>query len=122
MDVAEDIMDYLIPKLLLQPLMENAVKYGFAGQEKLTVKIRGYQKQEKLVFVCEDDGAGIEEDKLLEIQKNLSDDADSSQHFGLYNIDRRIKLMYKGDYGLDITSQKGAGTTVRIVLPKHKEA
>ena len=122
MDVAEDIMDCLIPKLLLQPLMENAVKYGFAGQEKLTVKIRGYQKQEKLVFVCEDDGAGIEEDKLLEIQKNLSEDADSSQHFGLYNIDRRIKLMYKGDYGLDITSKKDEGTTVRIVLPKHKEA
>ncbi len=122
MDVAEDIMDYLIPKLLLQPLMENAVKYGFAGQEKLTVRIRGYQKQEKLVFVCEDDGAGIEEDKLLEIQKNLSQDADSSQHFGLYNIDRRIRLMYKGDYGLDITSKKDEGTTVRIVLPKHKEA
>lgn len=122
MDVAEDIMDYLIPKLLLQPLMENAVKYGFAGQEKLTVKIRGYQKQEKLVFVCEDDGAGIEEDKLLEIQKNLSENADSSQHFGLYNIDRRIRLMYKGDYGLDITSKKDEGTTVRIVLPKHKEA
>lgn len=122
MDVAEDIMDYLIPKLLLQPLMENAVKYGFAGQEKLTVKIRGYQKQEKLVFVCEDDGAGIEEDKLLEIQKNLSENADRSQHFGLYNIDRRIRLMYKGDYGLDITSKKDEGTTVRIVLPKHKEA
>ncbi len=121
MDVAEDIMDCLIPKLLLQPLLENAVKYGFAGQEKLSVNIRGYQMQEKLIFVCEDDGAGIEEYKLLEIQQNLKEESNTSVHYGLYNIHRRVKLLYKdkGDYGLDITSKENEGTTVRIVLPKH---
>lgn len=121
MDVAEDIMDCLIPKLLLQPLLENAVKYGFAGKEKLTVNIRGYQMQEKVIFVCEDDGAGIHEDKLLEIQQNLKEESNSSVHYGLYNIHRRVKLLYKnkGDYGLDITSKKDEGTMVRIVLPRH---
>ena len=121
MDVADDIMDFLIPKLLLQPLLENAVKYGFNGQEKLTVKIKGYQVQEKLVFVCEDDGAGIDEERLAEIQGNLGQDANGSQHYGLYNIHRRIRLMYKGDYGLDINSKKNEGTTVRILLPKHTD-
>ena len=118
-NVAEDIMDCLIPKLLIQPLLENAVKYGFAGQEKLTVDIKGYQMKEDLVFICKDDGAGIEEDRLKEIQDNLQSDADSSQHFGIYNIHRRIRLMYKGEYGLDISSIKDKGTTVRIVIPRH---
>ncbi len=121
MDVADDIMECLIPKLLLQPLLENAVKYGFGGKEKLTVNIRGYQMQEKLIFVCEDDGIGIEEDKLQEIQQNLREESNSSVHYGLYNIHRRVKLLYKdkGDYGLDITSTKDDGTTVRIVLPRR---
>ncbi|MCR5656895.1 MAG: histidine kinase [Butyrivibrio sp.] len=118
-DVAEDIMDCLIPKLLIQPLLENAVKYGFAGQEKLTVDIKGYQIKEDIVFICKDDGAGIEKDRLEEILHNLRSDADSSQHFGIYNIHRRIRLMYKGEYGLDISSVKDEGTTVRIVIPRH---
>ena len=119
MDVSEDIMDYLIPKLLLQPLLENAVKYGFDGQEKLTVSIRGYQMQEKLIFVCEDDGAGIKEDKLAEIISNLKEESNTSVHYGLYNIHRRIRLMYGEEYGLDISSRTGEGTMVRIVLPRR---
>ena len=121
MDVADDIMDCLIPKLMLQPLLENAVKYGFGAKEKLTVNIRGYQMQEKLIFVCEDDGAGIAEDKLAEIVAGLKADENPPVHYGLFNIHRRVKLMYKnnGDYGLDITSRKNEGTTVRIVLPKR---
>ena len=121
MDVADDIMDCLIPKLMLQPLLENAVKYGFGAKEKLTVNIRGYQMQEKLIFICEDDGAGIEEDKLADIVATLKEDANPPVHYGLFNIHRRVKLLYKnkGDFGLDITSRKNEGTTVRIVLPKH---
>ena len=118
-DVSEDIMDCLIPKLLIQPLLENAVKYGFNGQEKLTVAIRGYQMQEKLIFICEDDGAGIDEELLEEIRRNLREDTNTSSHYGLYNIHRRISLMYTGDYGLDISSKKDEGTLVRLTIPKH---
>ncbi len=118
-DVTEDIMEYLIPKLLIQPLLENAVKYGFNGQEKLSVNVRGYQMKENLIFVCEDDGAGIEEDMLREIQENLKKEDNTTAHYGLYNIHRRIRLMYKGDYGLDISSKKNEGTVVRLTIPKH---
>ena len=64
---------------------------------------------------------GIEEDRLREIRQSLKEESNSSVHYGLYNIHRRVKLMYKnnGDYGLDISSKKDEGTTVRIVLPKH---
>ncbi|RKM62799.1 sensor histidine kinase [Butyrivibrio sp. XB500-5] len=118
-EVQDDIMDCLIPKLLIQPLLENAVKYGFNGQEKLTVSIRGYQMQEKLIFICEDDGAGIDEELLEEIRNNLKAENNTSSHYGIYNIHRRIGLMYNGDFGLDISSKKNAGTLVRITVPKR---
>ena len=118
-NVAEDIGGCLIPKLLIQPLLENAVKYGFGEKEKLTVNVSGYQIQEKLIFVCEDDGVGIDEEVLAGIKQQLSDPSESAAHFGLYNIHRRIQLMYKGDYGLDISSRKGEGTVVRLTLPKR---
>lgn len=120
-NVAEDIGDCLIPKLLLQPLLENAVKYGFGEKEKLTVNINGYQIRENLIFVCEDDGVGIDEEQLNAIKEQLADSSESSAHFGLYNIHRRIRLMYNGDYGLDISSKKGEGTVVRLTLPKKTE-
>ncbi|MBP3826323.1 MAG: histidine kinase [Butyrivibrio sp.] len=118
-NVSEDISECLIPKLLLQPLLENAVKYGFGEKEKLTVNINGYQHQERLIFVCVDDGVGIDEDVLAEIKATLQDTGATPAHFGLFNIHQRIKLMYNGDYGLDISSKKGEGTTVRLTLPKR---
>ena len=75
--------------------------------------------QEMLVFICEDDGAGIEEKQLKEIRDNLKEDSNTTMHYGLYNIHRRIRLMYKGDYGLDISSVKDKGTIVRLTIPKH---
>lgn len=116
-NVSEDIKDCLIPKLLVQPLLENSIKYGFGEKEKLTVNINGYKLQDKLIFVCEDDGVGIDAETLAGIKMQLIDLDTEHQHIGLYNIHQRIKLMYKGDYGLDITSKKGEGTVVRLVLP-----
>ncbi len=116
-DISEDLMDCLIPKLLLQPLLENAIKHGFGTKEKLSVVIRGYKITDKLVFVCEDDGAGIPSPRLKEIRETLENDTNDTAHYGLYNIHRRIRLMYKSDYGIDIDSREGEGTLVRILLP-----
>ncbi len=123
MNVDEEIMDCFIPKLMLQPLLENAVKYGFNGKEKLSVVIRGEEKQGNLIFTCEDDGIGIEENVLEEILQNLKEESNKSGHNGLYNIHRRIKLLYKdaGNYGLQIESKKDKGTIIRIILPMHDQ-
>ena len=118
-DVSKDIYDCLIPKLVVQPLLENAIKYGFGGKEKLTVTIKGYQIQDKIIFSCVDDGVGIEPVLLEEIKQQLESDKNISSHLGLYNIHRRIRLMYKGNYGLNISSEKDKGTTVRLTIPKH---
>ena len=123
MNVDEEIMDCFIPKLMLQPLLENAVKYGFNGKEKLSVVIRGEEKQGNLIFTCEDDGVGIEENVLEEILQNLKEESNKTGHNGLYSIHRRIKLLYKdaGNYGLQIESKKDKGTIIRIILPRHDQ-
>ena len=110
-------MQCLIPKLLIQPLLENAVKYGFVGREKLHVSIKGYEEKGKLIFICQDDGAGIEEELLEEIRRQFSMEKNTSTHLGLYNIHRRIRLMYKEDYGMQIESRQNEGVTVRLLLP-----
>lgn len=119
LNVDEGIRDCLIPKLVVQPLIENAIKYGFEGREKLTVKISGYESGDNIIFVCDDDGAGMDMELLNEIQLQLQNKENQSSHLGLYNIHRRIQLMYKGDYGLKIISEKNKGTKVTITVPKH---
>lgn len=119
-DVSEEIFDCLIPKLVIQPLIENAVKYGFEGRDTLNVNVRGTQYQDNIIFTCKDDGAGMDEELLNELKLQLDGDDNKSTHLGLYNIHRRIQLMYKGDYGLSIDSKKDEGTMVRVTIPKHK--
>ena len=119
-DVSEEIYDCLIPKLVIQLLIENAIKYGFEGRETLDVKIRGTQHQDNIIFVCEDNGAGMDEALLAELKQQLEGEKNESSHLGLYNIHRRIQLMYKGDYGLNIESEKDKGTLVRVTIPKHR--
>ena len=117
MDIEEGIQQCLIPKLLIQPLLENAVKYGFVGRDKLHVCIKGYEEKGKLVFLCKDNGAGIEEELLEEIRTQLSMEKNTSTHLGLYNIHRRIRLLYKEDYGMQIESRPNEGVTVTLILP-----
>jgi sensor histidine kinase YesM len=122
-DIDEEIMDCYIPKLVIQPLIENAIKYGYADRDTLRVNIRGYEKGDKLIFVCEDNGAGMDEELLAEIRENLKHEKNTSSHLGLYNVHRRIFLLYKniGDYGVRIDSKKGQGTVVTLVLPVNRK-
>ncbi|MCF0130291.1 MAG: histidine kinase [Pseudobutyrivibrio sp.] len=119
-DIQPSIMQCLIPKLLIQPLIENAVKYGFSGQETLHVSIRGYQQNNHLIFECQDNGAGMSQELLQELQSQLSQENNTSSHMGLHNIHRRIQLMYKEDFGMNIASQQGVGTTIILTMPCKK--
>lgn len=122
LDMEEDILDCEIPKLLIQPMIENAIKYGFGDREKLTVEIEGRQEGEDLIFCCRDDGVGIDSKTLEELQYTLTQPKNRSNHLGLYNIHKRIRLKYQGDYGLTIRSREGEGTVLTLRLPgKRKE-
>lgn len=116
-NIEESILNCMIPKLIMQPLVENAVKYGFTDRDKLTVKIKGYEKQDRLIFSCEDDGAGMTLQQLKDIRRRLQQKENKEGHLGLYNIHRRIQLMYGEEYGIFLESEIGQGVVVVLVLP-----
>ena len=126
--VEDSLQDILIPKLILQPILENSFHHGLvnkAGTWILTVQgelILGENgKEDFLILTVTDNGGGIEKERLEQIQENLKKDAQSAlksdAHIGLGNVDARIRLMYpSGDYGVLIDSCEGEGTTVKIRL------
>lgn len=118
-DIEEGIEDCLIPKLMIQPLIENSVKYGFVDRDSLSVSIKAYTEDDKLIFICRDDGIGMDEAQLEEIRSIISQPINVSSHMGIYNVHRRIRLMYREGYGVWIDSKRNEGTKLTLVLPKQ---
>jgi sensor histidine kinase YesM len=118
-DIEEKVKKYLIPKLMIQSIIENAVKYGYEGGDTLHVTIKGFEKEGNLIFICKDSGSGIKEEMLKQIRENLLLPVNKTNHHGIYNIHRRIQLMYHGDYGVTLESKWGEGTVVTLTLPVH---
>ena len=122
LDIDEKVMDYAIPKLLLQPIVENAIIHGFSHKDSdciLTIRGRILEK-EKIILSVEDNGIGMSANKIKEIQKkSLKFDQikEDNLHLGLVNTNQRMKLIFGKDYGLKITSHKNKGTKVIIILP-----
>jgi two-component system sensor histidine kinase YesM len=114
-NIPAEVEQCIIPKLIIQPMIENAIKYGFEGKECLLVEVNGYIEDNKLVLQCSDDGAGMKPDTLLKIKKIIGDSINRSSHSGLYNIHRRIELRYGEGYGIQITSELGSGTCLKVV-------
>lgn len=121
--VQEDALTQNMPKLLLQPLVENAIYHGIKNNsEGGTIWIRGYVSGEDLIFEVEDNGRGMrpEELKTLFIQNKSS----KPKHGGvaIKNIQERIELYYGEEYGLKVESVYRKGTKVTVTLPVKKES
>ncbi|NLY91890.1 MAG: sensor histidine kinase [Firmicutes bacterium] len=111
------ILDYHIPKLLLQPIVENAIIHGLENKIGVgNLEINGRQEDGELVFEVIDDGLGMEPGKvaLLNAKINWSSTSDC---IGLQNVNRRIQLYYGPDYGLHLESQPGKGTKATLRFP-----
>ena len=118
-NISDDVKEVSVPKMIIQPIVENAVKYGFGENvEALRVEISAYIEDEKLYIIVKDDGVGIDKDLLKDLVFNLNEKYNSSDHIGLYNVHKRIELLYGIDYGLEINSEAGKGTEVILVLPE----
>ena len=118
-NISEDVKEVSVPKMIIQPIVENAVKYGFGENvEVLRIEISAYIEDEKLYIIVKDDGVGIDKDLLKDLVFNLNEKYNSSDHIGLYNVHKRIELLYGIDYGLEINSEAGKGTKVVLVLPE----
>lgn len=111
--------NYYVPKLIIQPIIENAIKHGYTQIEKMIIYIRVKNKNDKLIISVYNNGKEIEKTILDEIREKLKNKKaeEFKNHIGLYNIFRRIQLMYGEKYGLRILSRKKKGTSVRVFLP-----
>lgn len=120
-DVEEPALTCRIPRLVLQPMIENSVKYGFGNQENLKVELKAYIHEDRLIMICRDDGIGMTPGVLCEIQALLEQEENNRRHSGLYNIHRRCRILYGRPYGVEIRSAEGLGTTLVVTLPVQRE-
>lgn len=116
-DIAPECMQCLIPKLVLQPMIENSVKYGFGNQLNLHVELKAYIHEDKLIMICRDDGVGMSATMVESLRALMTKKEAPGKHSGLYNIHRRIQLLYGHPYGVEIRSLEGHGTTLVVTLP-----
>lgn len=114
-------MDVLIPKLTLQPLVENAVLHGFGRRKKGNIlKIRSYFRTPAILCIeVIDNGLGMDDERISEIQKSdaLIIKNNEKIHLGIKNVEQRLKYMYGPKSMVDIISSMGIGTTVRLIIP-----
>ena len=108
----------LLPPLLLQPLVENAIKHGLEGKtEKCRLQITAQDAGAEALVVIEDDGAGM--DPVL-LRRILAGEVSPSGGIGLSNVDDRLRQVYGDDHGLVIETAVGAGMKITVRLPKYQ--
>lgn len=121
-DVSSDIYEYTIPKITIQPLIENALYHGIKnkrGGGKITVS--SGRDGEDIIISVTDNGIGMTFERLEEVTSGLEGErpADSAI-YGLYNVNERIKLKFGEKYGITLHSVYGEGSTCNILLPAQK--
>ena len=110
-----------IVKLVLQPIVENAIYHGLKYKEsKGMLTVNGYQKDENAVIEIADDGVGMDAETLNRIFEKHKVNY-RSNGVGVYNVQRRLSMYYGKEYGLSYKSEKGKGTTVTVVIPIEQE-
>lgn len=121
-EVDGSVTDYSVLKLILQPLVENALYHGIKNKRNggtIVVRARPWNDSEVL-FQVEDDGIGVTAEKLAQLQAELADDVGEMRlesGYGLGNVHKRIRLYYGKQYGVAVQSQHLVGTCASIVIP-----
>ncbi len=119
-DVPEEFSECMIPKITIQPLIENALYHGIknkrgGGNINVTAKCEG----DDLVISVADNGIGMSDERLAEVVAGLEGDRPSENAiYGLYNVNERIKLKFGSKYGITLHSVFGEGSTCDILLPR----
>ncbi len=127
-----DILNYRMPILTIQPIVENAIHHGLEMKlGKGYVKLKAFRTDRNITLLISDNGIGMSEGMLEELRKKLErEDEDSTAHsakgrkkgsgIALINVDKRLKFYYGHQYGLKVRSTLGTGTMVEINLPLDK--
>lgn len=120
-EVGDGVEQCEIMPLVLQPIVENAIIHGLEGKEEPGyIDIDVSLEDEDIVFSIEDDGIGIEEEKLSAIRDELDSNRIKGEHIGIFNVQYRIRLKYGELYGIKIDSNINSGTRVEIRVPGYR--
>ena len=116
-EVQEDALSYSVPKLILQPLVENAIEHGLdvSEKEEKWLKISVHKEGDTLIMAVEDNGIGMSEEQARSIITYRS------KGYGVRNVNDRITLLYGEEYHLRVKSRQGEGCRIEIVIPVNKE-
>ena len=121
-EIEEAYMDYFIPNLLLQPLVENAIFHGFNKSiEQPTLSISVKLEGADIILSLQDNGVGMTSEKIEEIMHGGGDIGRRLNRIGIKNVDQRLKLYYGESYGVHLESSVGIGTVAMIRLPARRE-
>lgn len=125
--INDSTLDCKIPKMILQPIVENAIYHGLEPKEGIGIlSISGFFNNDSdLMIVIKDNGMGIDEETLTKLNEELQDDDKNSilstkTRIGISNVNNRIKILYGLGFGLFIHSELDKGTEVTIKLPKRR--
>ncbi|RAW13382.1 sensor histidine kinase [Paenibacillus taichungensis] len=116
-EIEERLLDYHMPKMILQPIVENAIFHGLAEFEEdgaISIRIQP-QGSDIVIEVC-DNGVGMDQHTIQNFMEDKLE-ADKGTGIGLHNVQRRIQLHFGKPYGIQVASQIGEGTTFTILLP-----
>lgn len=117
----EEILEEEIPKLILQPFVENAIVLGFEKvKEDFSLSVTGEKRDSQMTFRIKDTGVGMTREQLATIWEKREDSQYKSQRIGRYaikNVKERLELLYHEDYELLIESREGQGTEVVVTIP-----
>ena len=115
--VTDEVRDLLIPQLLIQGFVENAVKYALAP-DRITEILIDIQKQDgRLLISVIDTGEGMDQERVQALREGRAVEDATGKHVGLWNVRKRLDYYYGEDYRLEITSGKNEGTMIHVSLP-----
>ena len=121
-EVEPDIQQYKTIKLVIQPLIENAIYYGMEYMDgEGEIHIRAYTRERDLYLEVEDNGPGMPEEQVEHLLTGGEKARQKGSGIGLKNVNQRIQLYFGTQYGLEIESEPDEGTVVRIHIPKTTE-
>ena len=121
-DIPDELMEYQIPKLTLQPIIENSVLHGILETDDKTgtIVLTGWLEDSDIVLLISDDGVGISSDRLSTLLSGEGTSSSGGTNIAVYNTHRRLQILYGPDYGLKYSSNPGQGTEVEIRIPAKK--
>ncbi len=118
-DVPEEMFLYYVPRLSVQPIVENAIIHGVEEDESLEnhIWIRGYIKEDYFQLIIENDGIELGEEKIIDIKENLNHISQDGSGYGLNNTHWRLRLLFGELAGIQVEQREGGGMKVTLTIP-----